>query len=362
MKRTDLALALLFAACLGGCEMLGGTTYQTCAEQCRTELDPDACIEACGTCAGQCVNPVPEGFDGPALLWVGRTVDEPQCPESAPSTVYVGYETPDVPFECSPCRCSEPTCALPHSLWTAASLGCDGVEVSRLDARDIPSGPCVVPREALASDLKSLELGSPEMMSCEASVEPQPVPRLFSRWYRSAKACSGTLPEDTCIAPKRCVPAEEKRDFAQCIMHLGEGEVTCPPDYPVDVVLYDDMRDERHCTRCECGPPTGGECSLMLFSFQDEACGEQLAAGVASGEDPSCLAPEPGAQPKITKAVWHVNNPGRCEPSGGERRGEIVLTGPSTFCCQTRPGEKDWAGRRAGAPAPAPSGRDPGYP
>lgn len=341
MERTDLALALLFAACLIGCDVLGGTTHETCAEQCRTELDPDACIAKCGTCSGQCVNPAPEGFDGPALLWVGRTVDEPQCPNSAPSTVYVGYETPDIPFACDPCRCSEPACALPDGLRTAASLRCDGAELERHDARDILGGTCVVPSEALASDRKSLLLGSPEMTPCEPSIEPPPVPLIVSRWYRSGKACSGSIQEDTCIAPKTCVPAEEKRSFSQCILYLGEGEVTCPPDYPVNVVLYDDMRDERRCTPCECGPPEGGTCSLMLLSFQDEECSELLTAGVASGKRPGCLSPVPGVQPKSMKAVWHVNNPGRCEPRGGEVNGKIILTGPSTFCCQSRPGENE---------------------
>ncbi|WP_437337699.1 hypothetical protein [Sorangium sp. So ce394] len=343
MKRTDLALALLFAACLGGCEMLGGGTYHTCAEHCKTELDPDACIEACGTCAGQCVNPVPEGFDGPALLWVGRTTDEPQCPNSAPSTVYVGYETPDFPFVCDPCRCSEPTCALPDGLRTAASLRCDGIELSRHDARNIQGGTCVVPSEALASDRKALLLGAPEMTPCEPSVEPPPVPRIVSRWYRSGKACSGILPEDTCMAPKRCVPVDDRpldHAFSQCIMHLGAGEATCPPDYPEDVVLYDGMVDDRHCSPCECGPPTGGECSLTLLSFQDEACSALLATDTTSGMDPACLAPVPGMKPKSMKAVWHVNDPGHCEPSGGELRGGITLTGATTFCCQTRPDKR----------------------
>ncbi len=342
MKRTDLALALLFTACLVGCEMLGGTTHQTCAEQCRTALDPDACIVKCGTCAGLCVNPAPEGFDGPALLWVGRTVDEPQCPANAPSTVYVGHKSPDIPFACHPCRCSEPACALSDGLRTATSLRCDGAELGQQDARDILSGTCVVPSEALASDRKSLLLGSPRMSSCEPSIEPPPVPLLVSQWYRSGKACSGTLPEDTCISPKTCVPAaeeEQQQNFSQCIMHLGEGEVTCPQDYPENVVLYNSLRDERRCTPCACGPPEGGACSLILLSFRDEACSEVLTAGVASSKDAGCLTPVPGVQPKSMKAVWHVNNPGRCEPRGGEVDGEIILTGPSTFCCQTRPDE-----------------------
>ncbi|WP_437817866.1 hypothetical protein [Sorangium sp. So ce1078] len=339
MKRTDLALALLFAVCLGGCEMLGGTPYQTCAEQCRTQLDPDACIAKCGTCAGQCVNPAPEGFDGPALLWVGRTVDEPQCPPDAPSTVYAGYETPDFPFACDPCRCSEPACALSDGLKTAASSRCEGAALPLNDARDILSGACVAPSEALASDRKSLVLGSTELSPCEASVEPPPVPRIVSRWYRSGKACAGVVQEDTCIAPKTCVPAEETRSFAQCILHIGEGEATCPPDYPVNVVLYDGMSDERRCTPCACGPPTGGTCSLALLSFRDEACSELLTAGVALGKAPGCLAPVPGVRPKSMRAVWEVNIHGRCEPRGGEVDGQLILTGPSTFCCQTRPGE-----------------------
>ncbi|MGK3964809.1 hypothetical protein WMF38_11645 [Sorangium sp. So ce118] len=340
MKRTCLTLALMFAACIEGCDLTSTVVYATCAEQCSTELDPDACIARCGTCPGQCVNPTPEGFDGPALLWVGRTMDEPQCPESAPATVYQGYETPDDPFECSRCLCGEPACAFPDEIRAATSTRCGGSLPVPLDARDILSGACVPANEALVSDRKSLLLGSPTVTPCEPMIELSPVPRIlpFSRWYRSGKACAGVPREKACASPsKTCVPAEQMEDFSQCIMHVGEGEVTCPQDYPEQVVLYDGMKDERRCTPCECGPPTGSECSLMLLAYRDGACSDLLTAGVSS-KDPGCIAPTLGAQPKSMKAIWHVNEPGSCEPSGGELKGEIVLTGPSTFCCQTRPG------------------------
>ncbi|WP_437736634.1 hypothetical protein [Sorangium sp. So ce1335] len=338
MKRTRLALALLFAACPGGCNLSGTSVYLACPEKCKDDPDPDACIAECGTCKGQCVDPTPEGFDGPALLWVGRTVDEPQCPDSAPVTVYTGHETLDDPIVCSPCRCSESICALPEGLTMAPSARCEGAGIPLNRTLDVLNGACVVPSEHFVSDHKALLLGSPRFMPCKASVEPPPVPRiLFPRWYRSGKACAGVTRKETCGAPKTCVPAEQMREFSLCIMHLGEGEVTCPQDYPEQVVLYDGMEDERRCTPCECGPPTGGECSLALLSYRDAACSDLLGAGAASEKDPGCLAPTPGVQPKSMKAVWHINEPGRCEPSGGELEGEVILTGPSTFCCKTRP-------------------------
>ncbi|WP_438019609.1 hypothetical protein WMF18_11270 [Sorangium sp. So ce315] len=343
MKRTRLALSLLLAACLGGCGLTTNIEYRTCASQCEAAPDPDACIAECGTCKGQCVNKTPEGFDGPALLWVGRTADEPQCPDSAPVTVYKGYESLDDPIVCDPCRCSEPTCALPEGLRTAASATCDGAGIPLRGRQDVQNGVCIVPSEALVGDRKALLLGSPRFMPCQPSVEPPPVPLIsLSRWYRSGKACAGVTREDACGSPsKTCVPAERMQEFSQCIMYIGEGEATCPEDYPEPVVLYDDVRDERHCTPCECGPPTGGECSLMLLSFRDGACGALLAAGGASGKEQGCLAPTPGVRPKSMKAVWRVNEPGRCEPRGGELKGEIIPIGPSAFCCKTRPGRED---------------------
>ncbi|WP_437592659.1 hypothetical protein [Sorangium sp. So ce1000] len=269
-------------------------------------------------------------------------MDEPLCPSSAPAMVYWGYETPDYFFECSPCRCSEPACALPDDVRTAASLKCGGSEVAVREPQEILNGTCVVPSEALVNDHKSLLLGATRVTPCEAGVEPPPVPRLIPRWYRSGLACAGNLPEGTNVSPSATgVPSDEESGFARCVMYLGEGEVTCPEGYPVDVVLYDGIRDERYCTPCECGPPTGSECSLMLLSFRDGACEELLTAGAASSDAPGCLAATPGVKPKSMKAIWQVNQPGSCEPSGGEPRGEIVLTGPTTFCCQRRPGEKE---------------------
>jgi hypothetical protein len=382
MKRIRLAIALLFAASIAGCIPPYIVDFQTCAdacgtepdpeaclsacrecavpcqdkpdrdacvsechacaEQCRLDPDPGACISECGTCSGECGKPAPEGFYGPALLWVGRTVDEPQCPSSAPITIYRGHETADFPFGCSPCRCSEPACALPDDLRTDASPKCGGSAVAVHDSRDILSGACVAPGEALANDRQSLVLGETRVTPCEASVEPPPVPQFTLRWYSSGVACGGSPRGGTCASPSTtCAPSEEEEEgFAECIMHLGEGEVTCPEDYPVDVVLYDGMRDERYCTPCECGPPQRSECSLMLLSFRDGECDDLLATGTASSQAPGCLEAKPGVTPQSMKAVWRVNQPGSCEPSGGELRGEIVLTGPSTFCCQTRPGEK----------------------
>lgn len=343
MKRTRIALALPLAACLGGCHVIVNVDHLTCASLCATEPDPDACIADCGTCKGQCVARTPEGFDGPALLWVGRTVDEPQCPDSAPVTVYKGYHDLDDPIVCSPCLCSEPTCALPEGLRMAASARCEGAGIPMHGMQDVLNGDCVVPDQALANDDKALLLGSPRFMPCTPSVEPPPVPLIsFSRWYRSGKACAGVTREDACSSPsKTCVPAERMEDFSHCIMHVGEGEAICPQEYPVQVVLYDDVRDERYCTPCECGPPTGGKCSLTLVSYRDGECSDMLVAGAASSKEPGCLAPTPGVQPNSMKAIWKVDTPGRCEPRGGELTGEAIPTGPSTFCCKTRPARMD---------------------
>ncbi|WP_104979668.1 hypothetical protein [Sorangium cellulosum] len=147
------------------------------------------------------------------------------------------------------------------------------------------------------------------------------------------------LREFMCHDPSAtCVPSDTTELFSQCILYLGDGEVTCPQEYPVQQEVYGRMVDERECTRCTCGPPTGSNCTLELSTYRDDGCNDRIATSEVSQHAAACIAPTPGARPQSIQATWHASAPGSCEPSGGELTGEIRMKARSVFCCAAAPG------------------------
>ncbi|WP_437680523.1 hypothetical protein [Sorangium sp. So ce131] len=340
METIRRALALLLAACTGGCGLPNSVTRRACEQQCNTTTESGVCVSLCGRCLGDCLPLPPEGFDRHALLWVGEAREEPDCPPEAPVTVFLGYLDPDVPFDCLPCSCTEPTCGPPDELQITSSSTCDGDDLAPYDAPDILSGACAPPGEALSRHRKSLLVSPPKVGACEPFVEPPPVlPITFSPWERAGKGCGGVLREYTCHDPSAaCVPGDKTELFSQCMLYLGDGEVTCPQEFPVQQVLYGRMLDERGCTPCTCGPPTGSDCAMELRTYRDDGCNDLLSASRASQDAAACITPAPGPGPQSIRATWHASVPGSCEPGGGEPTGELDVTARSIFCCATAPG------------------------
>jgi hypothetical protein len=82
--------------------------------------------EAAG-CPGACVPLGSTDWIEPALLWIGKEDEAPECPPSAPVASSFVYADLNAPNLCGTCKCeaSSGTCALPATL-TAASAQCPG--------------------------------------------------------------------------------------------------------------------------------------------------------------------------------------------------------------------------------------------
>jgi hypothetical protein len=343
MNAPHLALVLVFIACVGGCGITGGIDFLSCEQQCSGDPDPAACMARCGACSGECVSRPPEGFAGPALLWYGTIMDLPPCPDSAPTLVFQGYTDPNDVMGCDPCMCGTPRCVKRDDLivttppLTPETMPAPGHTPGSANSVCPGPGPCLLngsyplfPREATVS-------------RCDPMVKSPPVPRLiFSPWSRIGRACRGVIREDTCgnDTSQTCAPEEHAHGFSQCIMHLGEGEVSCPQDYPEKLVLFGKRRDERSCTPCTCGPPTRDVCPDPATSHRIEAGALALpTASTAPHADAPPLPPVEAPRPSRGTTL-PSQDPGSCEPGGGKLVGEIKLLEPSTFCCTTRPGKK----------------------
>ena len=77
-------------------------------------------------CPGQCVPLGPADWLGPALLWIGKEGEAPECPPSAPVESAFVFNDLNAPTLCGACKCDAPSgsCALPTTLTAYNSTSC----------------------------------------------------------------------------------------------------------------------------------------------------------------------------------------------------------------------------------------------
>jgi hypothetical protein len=300
---------------------------------CQVPCDAEA------RCPGTCAPAAPSGFDGPALLWMGPAGAAPPCPDSAPQIVYEGYADFDGSFDCPPCECSAPACVLPEELEASSSAMCRGPDFTSFRAPDVWDGACSSPMGGSATLVSSLKIGAPSVSSCAPIVpEVQPVTGAELPWRRFARACGGEGVPDTCEPGRVCVPAlpPEPDGFTQCIMYLGKGSPECPDTYPEERIIHDGFDDDRRCSACACGAPSGSSCSAVLSVYGDIGCTRLLGSTSIALSEPSCLGGA-GLLFGGMAATWQTAQPGACAPSGGAPLGAVTTTASSIFCCRAPP-------------------------
>ncbi len=175
-------------------------------------------------------------------------------PQRRPDHGVQGYETADFPSRAAHVGAASRPAPCP-TISDGRFAEVRAARRSRCMSPGTPNGTCVVPSDALVNDHQSPVLGA---TPSDALEKPASSPPRAAVHLAVAPLRRGVRRRP----PGRHVPlsVEDVRatlirntTSLSALMYLGEGEVTCPEDYPEDVVLYDGMRDERHCTPCECG-------------------------------------------------------------------------------------------------------------
>ncbi|MCC6554598.1 MAG: hypothetical protein IT372_16585 [Polyangiaceae bacterium] len=291
-------------------------------------------------CPGQCVPLPPIGFDSPALLWFGPETELPECPTDAPARVYLGYGDVDDSGQCPSCQCTAQACEYP-SFVTASTLTCPGggttAEYTMPASWD---GGCTPIAPAPPAPLESLTIAPVTVRPCEptgpevpAGGAPRFPPPLMAR------ACKGEVVDTVCNDPSlTCVPAAKPPPpgFRQCVAWVRDGEPTCPAEYPEPLTFYDDIQDTRSCSPCECTQIFASNCFAEVRFYQDSSC-TTFAASENVDSDPKCTSAIAGNTLGSIQATMLVDDPGSCAASGGDQTGQVVRTGPTTFCCQPLP-------------------------
>jgi hypothetical protein len=378
--RASLLGALLAALAgyeLAGCEpYISGSVY-TCTHPDIGHIGPDGEPDPChyedvddgtdggadgGTDAGDDADAHPEArcvggeyahwrlpWQPPTLLWFGPPDQVPECPLGPTTISYEGHTDLVAPAACEACTCDPPTgsCALPSTL-TASTLACNipGGASTSFNSPDPWDGSCDSTTQVPGGFAHSLMIDPIAMTENGCAPGPTIPAKVISlHWDTVGRGCDVGLPmgpteRSVCLPPEPIEPAEP--GFKACIFF--NDEIDCPSyDEPGNVfterhIFYGGVQDDRQCSPCTCGAPTGSACSatISIYKGNDLTCsGPTFAQMPISSVDSVCLditLPNQSLGSKSAAATTYL--PGTCQPSGGDASGSATKIHPATLCCR----------------------------
>ena len=167
---------------------------------------------------------------------------------------------------------------------------------------------------------------------------PVPAKLLSLRWETYARACDmawppGATNHSICLTNSMLLS-----DFKLCISH--DGEQACPTTtgnvFTEQHVFYNGIEDDRQCSPCSCGAPTGSACTAIASIYTNATCsGVPLTQTTISSASETCVDVQLPGQALGSKSANLVSYlPGTCPPAGGNASGAAIKTEPVTYCCR----------------------------
>ncbi len=285
------------------------------------------------------------GWDSPSWLWIGPEDQAPECPLGSATIAYEGHTDLVAPPFCEACTCEPPTgsCALPSTL-TASTTACSmpGGSSTSFNAPTTWDGHCDSSTQTPSGAAHSLTIDPIAMTENGCAVGPPIAAKVVSlHWDTYARACDvhwpgGPTERSICLPPELPPPG-----FALCIFH--EDEMDCPTEpgnvFTEQHLFYKGVEDNRQCSACTCGAPTGSACTaaLSIYKGNDLTCsGPTVVQGLTiSSAGPTCLDVQLPGQALGSKSAGPTTYlPGTCPAMGGDGSGSATPTKPATFCCR----------------------------
>jgi hypothetical protein len=274
-------------------------------------------------CVGyQCAAGAPAGWSGPYALHLDAGAAA-ACPASAPVEVLAaGSGVLDAPAaSCSACSCVAPAgvaCSIP------AVEFYDNNNCSELEATLTVSMPmqCEPVSAGGINSVTGLP-GTPSGGSCAASGGAATVePAVFAAEARLCDGGSGA----GCGADAVCIATPEPPYAGQpCISSLGD--LACPAGpYTEKQLVFAGIDDDRGCTSCTCGGPSGVACTGTTTVYGQIGC---PGGATMVPHDGSCVNTD-------AKSMIYAPDPpsgGSCPEQGGAPTGSAEPATPITICC-----------------------------
>jgi hypothetical protein len=339
--------ALLVA--LAGCSTQSEKSY-SCAAPDENHLGPDGMPDPCheqdadaGPCAAGTYAHRGALWEAPLLLWIGPEDQAPACPLGSGSVAYEGRTDLVAPNACEACTCEPPTgsCALPSTLDVQADVcGPQGKPPISWNAPSPWDGQCDGSTQIPSGKAYSLKIGALTMKENGCAPGPTIPAKVISlRWDTFARGCDFSSPMGP-IERSNCLRDDVASGFGWCILQKGDND--CPTDpeniYTERHVFYNGVQDDRQCSPCTCGAPTGSACTATVSIYTDAApqCTATAVPGVViSSVSTTCVDIQLPGQALGSKSAGSTTyHPGTCPAMGGDASGSAVKTSPVTFCCR----------------------------
>jgi hypothetical protein len=281
-------------------------------------------------------------WDSPSWVWIGPEDLAPECP-LGPSTISYEGRTDLVALSaCEACTCEPPTgsCALPSTLTATDAVCYAPGAITSFNAPTPWDGSCDSTTQTPDGAAHSLTIDPIAMTENGCAVGPPVAAKVVSlRWDTYARACDVHFPPGR---PDRsiCLPADPPPiGFALCIVQKGEWDCPTDPDniFTEQHVFYEGVQDDRQCSVCACGAPTGSACTATISIYKGAGCtGSMVVPGInISSFSETCVDIQlPGQALKSKKASSMTYLPGTCPAMGGDGSGSATPTNPTTLCCR----------------------------
>jgi hypothetical protein len=289
-----------------------------------SDAPADTTPVACGNDM-QCTAAAPSGWTGPVELYMA-----PVAP-GAPPACGAGFDATPVfdgnalltapPPACSACSCGAVT-----------GETCDGpVMTLYFDSScQNPAGTQTVTSSCEPTTLaQSVTVAAPVASGGTCAIDGGVATTTPPTWGNVARACAPTSTvTGSCPSGEVCgqTPASPFSSSA-CIMQPGVA-TACPQAYPTGPqVFYAGIDDARTCSACQCGAPTGAQCTIGSPAISNCIGGSLNAPNACvafTGPEPVVLATNPVLASAGTCAVT---------AGGGAPSGMASGSSPTSFCC-----------------------------
>jgi hypothetical protein len=199
-------------------------------------------------------------------------------------------------------------------------------------------GKCDSSTQVPSGQAYSLTIGALTMTENGCAPGP-PVPgKVVSLyWNTFARACDMPWPDGP-VDRTVCIPDDPiPPGFALCIFH--EDEIDCPTEqgnvFTEQHFFYKGVEDNRQCSACSCGAPTGSACTATISTYKDATCGAPLDQKTISSSGETCMDIHLPGQALGSKSAGSTTYlPGTCPATGGDASGSAIKTKPATLCCR----------------------------
>jgi hypothetical protein len=299
--------------------------------------NPDCSNPSCAP-QFQCVPAVPSGWIGPVSLFEQTGPGHPApmapaCPaDSYPDDLYDGHANPVFGGTCA-CACGTSTAACSGpTVDVFQSTSCDTTTLCISVPNVLGCARACASSGALSALVSAAP--APSGGSCPPSVQNNIQPwNGTTDWATTGRLCgtSRVLRQGECTADQVCAASPPPAPFDPSVCIYQVGALSCPADYPRQLIFYGHGIDSRACTSsCGCASPTGVVCSLdSVMVSSSSSCSSPASLSTTTGQCNTNLS----ATGRFVTAAVSASG-GQCAPTGtASVAGTVVPDTPTTVCC-----------------------------